>query len=123
MIRIMADALRIPGGVATVLQYYVYALRDPRDGRVFDVGKGIGDRINAYAREAGKDLESERAKLRTINEIEAAGQRVDLLFLRTGIGDRLGDFLFNAARCSTTLPDVHASARKEHVFPDHRIRS
>lgn len=86
----MPSEVRIPPEVAELLHYYVYALRDPRDRRVFYVGKGIGDRINAHVREAGKDLESERAKLRTINDIEAAGLEVELLFLRTGIeeGDR-----------------------------------
>ena len=42
--------VRIPPEVAAVLRYYVYALRDPRDGKVFYVGKGVGDRINARAR-------------------------------------------------------------------------
>lgn len=83
----MPSDVRIPGEVAAALGYYVYALRDPRDGKVFYVGKGIGDRINAHVREAGADPASERAKLRTINEIEATGRDVDLLFLRTGIED------------------------------------
>ncbi|MCU1579809.1 MAG: hypothetical protein JWP19_2013 [Rhodoglobus sp.] len=103
----MPALVRIPGEVAAVLRYYVYALRDPRDGRVFYIGKGIGDRINAHVREAGKDPESERAKLKTINEIEAAGLQVDLLFLRTGIEDEATSFIVEQAVIDGFAADGH----------------
>ena len=83
----MAAEIRIPHEVAEKIRYYVYALRDPRDGRVFYVGKGRGGRINAHLREAGKDPESERQKLQRINEIESSGHEIELLFLRTEIED------------------------------------
>lgn len=107
MLKTMVDDVRIPGEVAAVLRYYVYALRDPRDGRVFYVGKGIGDRINAHAREAGTDPESERAKLRTITEIEATGREVDLLFLRTGIQDEATAFIVEQAVIDAFAADGH----------------
>lgn len=103
----MVDDVRIPGEVAAVLRYYVYALRDPRNGRVFYIGKGIGDRINAHVREAGKNPESERAKLRTITEIEAGGLRVDLLFLRTGIHDEHTAFAVEQAVIDAFAADGH----------------
>ncbi|SFR99865.1 hypothetical protein SAMN04487783_0395 [Agrococcus baldri] len=93
----MSAEVRIPGEVAAILGYYVYALRDPRDGQVFYVGKGVGDRLNAHVREAGADLQSERAKLRRINEIEASGRTVDMLFLRTGIEDESTAFIVEQA--------------------------
>ena len=105
---LVAASIQIPSEVAAVLRYYVYALRDPRDGRVFYVGKGIGDRINAHLREAGKDPESERAKLRTINDIEAAGLEVDLLFLRTGIEDEPTAFVVEQAVIDAFAADGHA---------------
>jgi hypothetical protein len=83
----MASPLSIPYEVAEKLKYYVYALRDPRDGRVFYVGKGKGARINSHVVEAGKDPSSEHAKLRTITEIENRGHQVDLLFLRTELSE------------------------------------
>jgi hypothetical protein len=104
----MVNDLRIPGEVAAVLGYYVYALRDPRNGTVFYVGKGVGDRINAHAREAGENPESERAKLRTINEIEAAGRRLDLLFLRTGIHDEQTAFIVEQAVIDAFAADGHS---------------
>lgn len=79
--------VQIPFEVAEKLRYYVYALRDPRDGRVFYVGKGKGARINSHVVEAGKDPSSERAKLRTITEIENSGSPVELLFLRTELSE------------------------------------
>ncbi|MBA4247279.1 MAG: hypothetical protein C0444_03170 [Microbacterium sp.] len=79
--------MQIPHEVAERLRFYVYALRDPRDGRVFYVGKGKGARINSHVIEAGKGPSSERAKLRTINEIEGSGHQVDLLFLRTELNE------------------------------------
>lgn len=103
----MSADVRIPGEVADVLRYYVYALRDPRDGRVFYVGKGIGDRINAHVREAGAEPTSERAKLRTINDIEASGREVDLLFLRTGIVDEATAFTVEQAVIDAFLADGH----------------
>ena len=41
-------ANRITSEVADVLNHYVYALRDPRDGQVFYDGKGVGGRIFAH---------------------------------------------------------------------------
>lgn len=104
----MCAEARIPGEVADVLRYYVYPLRDPRDGRVFYVGKGIGDRINAHVREAGADLASERAKIRAINEIAASGQPVDLLFLRTGIEDEHTAFIVEQAVIDAIHADHHS---------------
>lgn len=103
----MSADVRIPGEVAAVLRYYVYALRDPRDGKVFYVGKGIGDRINAHVREAGADPMSERAKLRTINDIEASGRDVDLLFLRTGIENEATAFTVEQAVIDAFAADGH----------------
>lgn len=103
----MPSEIRIPGEVAAAIRYYVYALRDPRNGRVFYVGKGVGDRINSHVREAGKDPESERAKLKTINDIEAAGLSVDLLFLRTGIEDEQTAFVLEQAVIDGFAADNH----------------
>lgn len=89
----MTDKIRIPHEVADQLGYYVYALRDPRDGEVFYVGKGKGDRINAHVREAGKDPQSERAKLQRIHEIEHSGHEVDLVMIRHGIPNEGAAFM------------------------------
>lgn len=106
----MGADVRIPPEVAAVLRYYVYALRDPRDprdGKLFYVGKGIGDRINAHAREASDDLEAHSTKLSKIREIEATGSDVDLVFLRSGIEDESDAFMVEQSVIDAFAADGH----------------
>ena len=53
--------------------FYVYALIDPRNNQVFYIGKGIGNRVFSHEIESEKSPKSEKAKLKRIQEIEAAG--------------------------------------------------
>lgn len=53
--------------------FYVYALIDPRNNQFFYIGKGIGNRVFSHEIESGKSPKSEKAKLKRIQEIEAAG--------------------------------------------------
>lgn len=84
------DHLQIPVEVADALAYYVYLLRDPRDGEVFYVGKGVGQRIFAHVNLAivGKhDPDLAPAKVQRIHAILESGQQVEHLFVRTEISD------------------------------------
>lgn len=76
---------KIPYDTRLALAFYVYALRDPRNHEVFYIGKGKDERILQHVVEAGKNPQSEKAKLRRIQEIEASGLSVEHLFLRTGM--------------------------------------
>jgi len=38
------------------LQYYIYALIDPRDGKIFYIGKGSGNRVFDHARSARQQM-------------------------------------------------------------------
>lgn len=82
-------SIKIPYDTQLALKSYVYALRDPRDGEVFYVGKGTGERILQHVTESGKNPMSEKAKLKRIKDIEANGLKVEHLFLRTGMDDNL----------------------------------
>jgi len=66
------------------LGYYVYLLTDPRDGKIFYVGKGRGNRIFAHARNA-LDQELASDKLDVIRAIGAAGLEVGYELLRFGM--------------------------------------
>ena len=63
------------------LKYYVYALVDPRDNRIFYIGKGKGNRIFQHAENACKDDES-NLKLDTIRNIIQGGKKVEYYILR-----------------------------------------
>ena len=65
------------------LGYYVYLLVDPRDGRIFHVGTGQGDRC--FRDPECAPGHRSRATLDTIREIRAAGQRVRIDILRHGL--------------------------------------
>lgn len=66
------------------LEWYVYALIDPRDGRLFYIGKGKGNRVFAHAHEAIHG-DGENEKLELIREIIAAGKEVETVILRHAI--------------------------------------
>lgn len=65
--------------------YYVYALIDPRDDRVFYIGKGTGNRVFFHEIQSGKYPESEKAKLQKIREIEESGHEIKRVIVNWGL--------------------------------------
>lgn len=64
------------------LRYYVYALQDPRDGKIFYIGKGVDNRVFAHAHDALTDVNRSTDKLDTIRDIIKSGQEVKYYILR-----------------------------------------
>lgn len=95
------DPLSLLRGVSEKLGHYVYALRDPLDdGRLFYVGKGVGDRVYAHARHAKRIDPSKtitQLKLARIREIHAAGLDVGVEFVRHNLADEAEAFEVEAA--------------------------
>lgn len=90
---------------------YVYVLIDPRDGRIFHVGSGTGDRCFRDPDRAPG--ERGRSKLATIREIEAAGQRVRIDILRHGLDRK------TAATVEAAVTEVLGSTDpRDHVTGD-----
>ena len=81
----MADYAKFDDIASREIGWYVYALRDPRDGVVFYVGKGRANRWFDHIQEARVRVDSPHLKLAKIREIEAAGESVDAFIVRRGL--------------------------------------
>lgn len=76
---------RLSQSTVEKLNYYVYALIDPRTNKVFYVGKGKGNRIYAHV-EASEIVDvKEVAKIAKIREIRATGKEVKHVVIRHGL--------------------------------------
>lgn len=64
------------------LGYYVYCLVDPRDKKIFYIGKGVGNRVFAHACDALEYEDVSTEKLEKIREIIKSGYEVEHYILR-----------------------------------------
>lgn len=65
--------------------FYVYGLVDPRNGKIFYIGKGTGNRVFEHERESLSCLESEKLKLKTILEIKESGYEVGKIIINCNL--------------------------------------
>lgn len=82
--RVVLD--KFPSEVVEKLKSYVYRLIDPRNGKTFYVGRGIGNRLYSHILdELGKESDEVGDKLRRIREIRLAGFDVAHVVHRHGM--------------------------------------
>lgn len=65
--------------------FYVYAFIDPRNNKVFYVGKGTGNRVFSHEIESEKSYRCEKEKLQVIREIKNAGLKVKRIIVNWGL--------------------------------------
>jgi hypothetical protein len=72
--------------VAESIGWYVYALQDPRDNKIFYIGKGKDSRVFAHAEGVLPEAEFEaNSKNQLIKEILVAGREVNTYIIRHGL--------------------------------------
>lgn len=76
-----------PTSIAEKLGFYVYLLSDPNTSEIFYVGKGIGNRVFAHARDA-LSSDEEVPKVERIRRILESGERVTTELLRYGLDEQ-----------------------------------
>ena len=67
--------------------FYVYVLVDPRNNKVFYVGKGTGNRVFSHEIESEKASKFEKQKIRKIREIEKDGFFVQRVIVNWGLSE------------------------------------
>jgi hypothetical protein len=72
-------------GLVSLGEYYVYGLIDPRNRKIFYIGKGTGNRIFEHERESQGNPESEKLKLKTIAEIQSVGLDVEKVIIKCNL--------------------------------------
>ncbi len=87
--------------------FYVYALIDPRNDKIFYIGKGTGNRVFSHEVESDKSLKSEKVKLQKIREIANCGFSVKRVIVNWGLTEDEAfaseATLINLTKC---IPDI-----------------
>jgi hypothetical protein len=76
------DKYKLSQSTIEKLGYYVYLLIDPRNNKVFYVGKGKGNRINQHLLGALDNKTNETEKIKKIRDIQRIGLEVKHFVLR-----------------------------------------
>src|SRR5260221_1568320 len=99
-------------------EYYVYGYFDPRNLRLFYVGKGRGSRKYSHLKESGESL-----KKRTVAAIQRAGLKPEIKVIASGLTEREA-FLVESALIWAFQPQLTNEIRgpmNECIRPAHTL--
>ena len=99
--------MELKQSVTEALGYYVYALVDPRDRKIFYIGKGKGNRIFQHAEAALVENTSD-LKLDTIRSIISDGGKVEHYIVRHHLEEK------EAYLIESTLIDMLTYSKFNH---------
>ncbi len=100
------------------LKYYVYLLIDPRDNKIFYVGKGNGSRVFSHINEAVENPK-ETDKLDTIRAIKHDNQNVKLYIIRHGLEENEAFLLESVLIDFLTFRDFAEVAKITNIASGH----
>ena len=103
------------------LMGYVYFLQDPRDGEVFYVGKGVGDRVFSHLAES-VETDAGTEKIDRIREIHNTGCAVQHFILRHGLTEKEA-FEVEAAMIDFVGQDNLSNVMGGHYSRDFGLKS
>jgi hypothetical protein len=103
------------------LKYYVYFLKDPRNGQVFYVGKGRGNRIFNHV-ECALETEYSTDKIDLIKDITENGYSVAHFILRHGLDENVA-FEVEAALIDFVGLSNLSNLQGGHYSSDYSIKS
>ena len=101
------------------LKHYVYVLIDPRDNKIFYVGKGQDDRVFEHAKNA-LVIQDKSDKLDTIRDIIKNGQKVKHYIIRHGLKDSETAFIVESVLIDfLTFKDFSEVAKIANIVAGH----
>lgn len=100
-------------------KYYVYALVDPRNRKIFYIGKGQGSRVYNHTTEALDNENKATAKLDLIREIRKSGQDVIQYVIRTYLTEKEAFFLESALIDVLNFKDFNLNVGLLNIVSGH----
>lgn len=104
--------------VQEALGHYVYCLVDPRNKKIFYIGKGQGNRIFAHANDALND-DSESLKIETIRDIINSGKSVEYYIIRHRLSEEQAFMLESALIDFLTFPQFNLEMVLTNIVSGH----
>lgn len=104
--------------VKEALGYYVYVLVDPRDNKIFYIGKGKGNRLFQHADAAIVD-KSHNLKLDTIRSIKSEGKEVVYYIIRHNLEESEAFLVESALIDILTYPKINHNNQLTNLIAGH----